>query len=184
MTMPNNNQRRDAQMPKVTPMPAPSPAARPNRVQHDAYAEEALRAAQRHIDQIQEIDRLGQELEEWRRRAMMAEAEVRRLEKREVDLLAMLERQHDQLTDERDSYRNRVNSLVSGFHTAGGIILRLLETAQGEVRPNVNLTTLAGEIEKVAEQEAQAEPRPTSSPREGGEPLPGFLAAGPRTDEK
>jgi hypothetical protein len=59
--------------------------------------------------------------------------------------------------------------------------LRLLETAQGEVRPNVNLTTLASEIEKVAEQEqqAQAEPRPASN-----EPLPGFLAAGPRADEK
>jgi hypothetical protein len=183
--MPNNNQRRDAQMPKVTPMPAPSPQARPNRAVHDTYSEEALRVAQRSIDQIQEIDRLGQELEEWRRRAMLAEAEIKRLEKRNDDLEIMLERQRDQLTDERDSYRNRVNSLVSGFHTAGGIILRLLETAQGEVRPNVNLTTLAGEIEKVAEQEAQAqaESRPTSSPREGGEPLPGFLAAGPR-DEK
>ena len=36
-------------MPKVTPMPPPS--ARPNRVQHDTFAEEALRVAQRHLDQ-------------------------------------------------------------------------------------------------------------------------------------
>jgi DNA repair exonuclease SbcCD ATPase subunit len=180
MTM-SNNRRDQPPMPKVTQIPAPSPQARPNRAVHDAYADEALRAAQRHIDQIQEIDRLGQELEEWRRRAMLAEAEIKRLEKRENDLSDTLERQRDQLTDERDSYRNRVNSLVSGFHTAGGIILRLLETAQGEVRPNVNLTTLANEIDKVAEQEqqAQAEPRPAST-----DPLPGFLAAGPRSDEK
>src|SRR6266550_304295 len=114
MTMPNNNQRRDQPlMPKVTPMPAPSPQARPNRAVHDTYSEEALRVAQRSIDQIQEIDRLGQELEEWRRRAMLAEAEIKRLEKRNDDLEIMLERQRDQLTDERDSYRNRVNSLVS-----------------------------------------------------------------------
>jgi chromosome segregation ATPase len=159
-------------MPKVTPMPPPP--ARPNRVQHDTFAEEALRAAQRHIDQVQEIDRLGQELEEWRRRAQLAEAEARRLDQRNEDLQAALERERERLTDERDAYRNRVNSLVSGFHTAGGIILRLLETAQGEVRPNVNLTSLANEIEKVAEQE----------PPPPDEPLPGFLAAGPRTDEK
>jgi DNA repair exonuclease SbcCD ATPase subunit len=166
--------RNDKQLPKVTPMPAPAPQARPNRLSEQAFAEEALRSAQHVIDQAAEIDRLGQELEEWRRRAMLAESEVKRLEKRESDLIDHLDRRSVQLTDERDAYRNRVNSLVSGFHTAGGIILRLLETAQGEVRPNVNLTTLATEIEKVAEQE---QPAPD-------EPLPGFLAAGPRSDEK
>jgi DNA repair exonuclease SbcCD ATPase subunit len=153
------------QMPKVTPMPPP--VARPNRAVHDAYSEEAMRAAQRHIDQIQEIDRLGTELEEWRRRAMLAEAEIKRLEQRNDDLQAMLERQREQLTDERDTYRNRVNSLVSGFHTAGGIILRLLETAQGEVRPSVNLTKLADEIE--------------SLPLEGE--MPSVVTAGPRTSD-
>jgi hypothetical protein len=152
-------------MPKVTPMPPP--VARPNRAVQDAYADEAMRAAQRHIDQIQEIDRLGQELEAWRRRAMVAEAEIVRIEKRENDLQIMLERQREQLTDERDTYRNRVNSLVSGFHTAGGIILRLLETAQGEVRPSVNLTKLADEIESVTVE---------------GE-LPSVVTAGPRNPD-
>jgi len=158
----------DKPMPKVMPMPAPQ--ARPNRAVHDAYADEALRAAQRHIDQIQEIDRLGQELEEFRRRALLAEAENKRLEKREADLQIMLERQREQLTNERDTYRNRINNLVAGFHTAGGIVLRLLETAQGEVQPaaGVNLTTLANEIEreqKAADDEAM--PRVvTSGPRE------------------
>jgi hypothetical protein len=161
-----------APMPKVTPMPPPP--ARPNRVQHDAYAEEALRAAQRHIDQIQEIDRLGQELEEWRRRAQLAEAEARRLNQRNEDLQAMLERERERLIDERDAYRTRVNSLVAGFHTAGGIILRLLETAEGEVRPAVNLTTLANEVERV-----QQLNEPDGSP---DEPMPRAVTAGPRTD--
>lgn len=176
--MPNNNQRRD-QVPKVTQMPAPPPQARPNRHSEQAYAEEALRVAQRSIDQAAEIDRLGQELEEWRRRAMMAESEIKRLEKREGDLQAMLERRTNELTDERDSYRGKLNHLVAQFHTAGAIILKCLEAAQGVSGPQINLTTLANEIEKVAEQEAQAEPRPAST-----DPLPGFLAAGPRTDEK
>lgn len=158
-------------MPKVMPMPPP--VSRPNRAVHDTYSEEAMRAAQRHIDQVQEIDRIGQELEEWRRRAMLAEAESVRLEQRNDDLQEQLERQREQLTDERDTYRNRVNTLVSGFHTAGGIILRLLETAQGEVRPSVNLTNLANEIEKEQTQ--------LQAPED--EPMPRTVTAGPRTSD-
>ena len=154
-------------MPKVTPMPPP--VARPNRVQQDAYAEEALRAAQRHIDQIQEIDRLGQELEEWRRRALMAEAEIKRLEKRSDDLQGMLERERERLTDERDAYRSKLNSLVAQFHTAGAIVLKCLEAAQGVTGPQINLNTLADEIEK--EQKAQAELQ---------DELPSVVTAGPR----
>jgi hypothetical protein len=153
-------------MPKASNMPPPP--VRPNRAVQDAYAEEALRAAQRHIDQIQEIDRLGQELEEWRRRAMLAESEIKRLEKRNDDLELMLARQREQLTDERDTYRNRVNNLVAGFHTAGGIILRLLETAQGEVRPAVNLTKLAEQVEH------------DQMAKELEDELPGVVTAGPR----
>ena len=112
---------------------------------------------------------------------MMAESQFKRLANREEVLQDKLERTQERLTDERDIYRNRVNSLV-GIPHRGRDDLRLLETAQGEIRPNVNLTTLANEIEKVAEQAAgPAEPRPASSPREGGDPLPSFLAAGPRT---
>jgi hypothetical protein len=160
-------------MPKVTPMPPPPP--RPNRLQHDAFAEEALRVAQRHLDQVQEIGRLGEELEEWRRRAQLAEAEARRLDHRNEDLQATLERERERLTDERDAYRNRVNALVAGFHTAGGIILRLLETAQGEVRPAVNLTSLAAEVDKIQQQQLE----PDGSP---DEPMPRAVTAGPRTD--
>jgi hypothetical protein len=135
------------EMSKVTNMPAPPPSARPNRAIHDTYAEEALRSAQRVIDMTQEIDRLGQELEDWRRRALMTEAEVKKLEKREIDLRAELEQRTLQLTDERDSYRSRLTMLVAQFHSAGAMILKCLETAQGQAGPMVNLTNLANELE-------------------------------------
>jgi chromosome segregation ATPase len=134
-------------MPRAANMPAPPPQPRPNRAVHDAYADEALRAAQRHIDQIQEIDRLGQELEEWRRRALMAEAEIKRLEKRSDDLQQSLERERERLIDERDAYRGKLNHLVSQFHTAGAIILKCLEAAQGTTGPQISLTKLAHELE-------------------------------------
>lgn len=162
-----NQRKPEPTMPKsVVPMPAPPPVARPNRAVHDAYAEEALRAAQRHIDQIQEIDRLGQELEEWRRRALMAESEVKRLNQRETDLMHTLDRQRETLIDERDSYRQKLNHLVSQFHTAGAIILKCLEAAQGVTGPQINFTALAQEIEKIEHQPPE-------------EPLPKVVTAGP-----
>jgi len=143
-----------ATMPKVTQLPAP--AARPNRVSEQAWAEDALKVAQRHLDQIQEIDRLGQELEEWRRRAMLAEADIVRLEKRETELREMLDRRQNDLIDERDSYRSKLNALVSQFHTAGAIILSCLNAAEGSAGPNISLTKLAEEIERDQRDDAGA----------------------------
>jgi FtsZ-binding cell division protein ZapB len=138
----NNNAPR---MPKVTPMPPPP--QRPNREAETVYSEEALRVAQRHIDQVDQINRLGVELDEWRRRALMGEAEVKRLEKREQDLTDAIERQQEKLMNERDSYRNRLNSLVAQFEGAGAVILRCLDAARHEGGPQVNLTALANEID-------------------------------------
>ena len=108
------------------------------------------------------------------------EIEIKRLEKRESDLQDTLERRETELIDERDGYRMKLNNLLSQFHTAGAIILKCIDAAQNNAGPNISLTALGGEIEKVAEQEqqAQAEPRPAST-----DPLPSFLAAGPRIDE-
>lgn len=141
-----------ANMPKITQLPPP--VARPNRVSEQAWAEDALKVAQRHLDQIQEIDRLGQELEEWRRRAMLAEADIVRLEKRETELREMLDRRQNELIDERDSYRNKLNGLVAQFHTAGAIVLKCLEAAEGSAGPNISLTKLAEELERPADDAA------------------------------
>jgi hypothetical protein len=166
-------------LPKVTPMPAPPrPPEPPRRNNTEAvYAEEALRVAQRHLDQVDEIERLGREMDDWRRRALMAEAEIKRLEKRTTDLTDAIERQQERLMTERDAYRFKLNNLVSQFHTAGAIILKCLDAANTETSGGqVNLGTLAAEIERSADQpEAIAvEPEP------GDDPFPAVVTAGPK----
>ena len=162
-------------MPKVTPMPTPTPP-RPNRSNSEAvYAEEALRVAQRHLDQVDEIDRLSREMDDWRRRALMAEAEINRLLKREADLTNAIERQQEKLLNERDVYRNRLNNLVAQFHTAGAIILKCLDAANTETSGNqVNLGALAQELERATE----PEPEPVKADPE--QPLPSVITAGSR----
>jgi len=157
--------------------PRPPEPPRSNRSNSEAvYAEEALRVAQRHLDQVDEIDRLGREMDEWRRRALMGEAEVKRLEKREADLTDAIERQQDKLMTERDVYRNRLNHLVSQFHTAGAIILKCLDAANTETSGGqVNLGALAQEIDRAIETEAEKQPEPPVN-----DPLPAVVTAGPR----
>jgi chromosome segregation ATPase len=161
-------------MPKVTQLPAPPdrPPLRPNRNTEQVYAEEALKVAQRHLDQVEQIDRLGQECEDWRRRALNAEAEIVRLEKREADLVSALERQQEKLMNERDVYRNRLNNFVAQFHTVGAVILKCLDSANSESGgAQVNLGTLAAEIERATPDE----PQPGDD-----QPLPSIVTAGPR----
>ena len=167
-------------MPKVMPMPPPNPTQpRTNRSNSEAvYAEEALRVAQRHLDQVDEIDRLGREMDDWRRRALMAEAEIKRLQTRENDLTDAIERQQEKLMTERDAYRNRLNNMVSQFHTAGAIILACLDKANsGSGGSPVNQTLLAQELEAVAAEPEGSEKTSTTPP---DEPLPRVVAAGPR----
>ena len=162
------------QMPKVTNMPAPLPPARPIAL---CMTRTPKRLFERHSAisiKSKRSTRLGQELEEWRRRAMMSEAEVKKLEKREQDLRDTLDRERDKLTDERNSYRNKLNMLVSQFHTAGAIILKCLEAAQGVSGPQINLTTLANEIDKIEHQPEKTE--------EAEESMPRVVTAGPRID--
>lgn len=165
-------------MPKVMPMPNPPQPPRTNRSNSEAvYAEEALRVAQRHLDQVDEIDRLGREMDEWRRRALMAEAEIKRLLTRENDLTDALERQQEKLMTERDQYRNRLNNMVSQFHTAGAIILACLDKANSETGASpINQTLLAQELEAV-EQPSKPE---AADPAADDDPLPRIVAAGPR----
>ena len=167
-------------MPKVMPMPAPPRQPEPPRRNNteSVYAEEALRVAQRHLDQVDEIARLGIELDDWRRRALMAEAEIKRLEKRVADLEGALERQQEKLMTERDVFRNRLNNLVAQFHTAGAIILKCLDAANTETSGGqVNLGALAQEIERATEPEGNSPELPRTPP---DEPLPSVVTAGPR----
>lgn len=180
--MSDQNQRRDAPpMPKVTQLPPPPPQARSNRNTEQVFAEQALRSAQHVIDQAQEIDRIGQELEEWRRRAMLAEADVKRLEQRENELRDMLDRRQTELIDERDSYRGKLNHLVAQFHTAGAIVLKCLEAAQGSAGPQISLTKLADELEREKKPDPDFREVEEGGRRFGAdEPMPRAVTAGPR----
>lgn len=172
----------------VTPMPnaanIPGAPQRPGPVEQ-TYAEEALRAAQRAIDQIREIERLSSDLDTMERRALLAEADVKRLEQREMVLTGHLESRTNLLTEERDMYRFRLNNLQAQFEAAGSIILRCMDAAKAEVssRVGVNLNNLAREIESVPQPRQPQEPplQETSLPLD--DPMPRVVTAGPRTDD-
>jgi hypothetical protein len=145
MTMVNMPRRGNEKMPRAPNVPNNLP----NRLPDDDYAEEAKRAAQRHYDQVQQIEALKQDVEEWRRKALILEDEVKRLEKREHDLTIELHTSKNELEHERDSYKHRLVMLVAQFESAGAVILRCLDAAKAQAGPQVNLEALAAEIDKV-----------------------------------
>src|SRR5262245_38433740 len=71
----------------------------PARMQHreSEYAEEALRAAQRHLDQVAEIARLTDDVEQWRRRATTNDSEIKQLREHHKSVTASHERQIEKL---------------------------------------------------------------------------------------
>jgi len=139
-------------------MPPPSAANRPN-VQDATYAEEAARVHQRHLDMAAEITRLTIELEEWRRRALAAEEDVKRGERRELTLQSQVDTRNTQLTQERDLFKETVVKLSTQFGTAASIILdahKLMDEVLGQ-KPKVNLESLANEIDRSAVEKAWSE---------------------------
>lgn len=162
----------------VTPMPqaknVPPPPNRAAPVEQQ-WAEEALRAAQRAIDQIHEIEHLRRELDTMERRALLAEAEVKRLEQREMVLSQQVESRTMLLGEERDQYRFRLNNLQAQFEAAGSIILKCMDAAKAEMHSHarVNLGHLADQI--MDEMRAPLPP---------AEPLPKAVTAGPRPDSE
>ena len=76
------------------------PAPRSTTVEQ--YAEAAKQVQQRFIDQDNEIRTVTQDRDEWRNRALLAEGEIKRHERREAELLAQIDRKDAQLARERD----------------------------------------------------------------------------------
>lgn len=136
---------------------------------HEEYSQEAARAAQRYFEMTAEIAKLAGQLEEWRRRALMAEEEIKRGEVRERSLNDKLESVSERLTLERDTYKDRLTALKAEFSTAGNIILKCMQSADMLAgAPNkVDMNRLIAEIEE----------------RSGDdEPLPKVVTDGPRQD--
>ena len=153
------------------PMPPANNVPAPRNTQDQVWAEEAARAAQRHFDMAAEIVRLTSEMEDWRRRALGAEAEIKRLELREQNLQQQLDNRNTQLSNERDLFKETVVRLSSQFGSATQIILeahKLMDEVLGKKPQQVNLGALADAIDE------------KSMPLE--EPIPAVVRAGPRTD--
>lgn len=164
------------QMPRRAPNVEPPPL----RTTHNDAAEEYARASQKYFDMVAEVARLAKEVQEWERRALAAEAETRRLEDRQEELMAQLAMTREQLTAklditkedlirDRDQYRFRLVALISHFETSQQIILQCLAAARGEVEtPQVDMKKLMAAIED-------------SKPKDE-EPLPSVVTAGPRQE--
>ena len=113
----NNNS--GAKLPRASTVPG-APMRTP---QHEDFADEALRAAQRYLDQVRQIEALLAEVEQWRNRAILAEGEIKRLQEREQTLQATIDRKADEFADERDQTRQAIAVLAASYTNASKIIL-------------------------------------------------------------
>ena len=137
-------------MPRPTsspPRPQPQQPQQSRPTSHEEAAEEAARVAHRYYSQVTEIHTLREERDQWRAHALAHEKEIERLQRRESDLIDQMERQNDQLSEERDRYKNSLNALVGQFQTAGSIILSCMEAANTAAGPRANLKQIATEVE-------------------------------------
>jgi chromosome segregation ATPase len=128
---------------------------------HQGFAEEAARAAQRYFDQIATIEQLTNELDGWRNRAVLAEAEIQRLEKRLDDLQSVSDHRISKLSAERDKLQQAIAVLAAQFTSASKIILDGFRIIDGlELQARIPTPALA----------AMADNDP---------PFPSFVAKGP-----
>jgi len=126
-----NRERAPAAPPPAPPLPrSPAPAlpmhsapARTVLTTHQGFAEEAARAAQRYLDQVHQIEELIDDRDQWRNRALLAEGEIKRLEKREGDLIRQIDERSDQVTTERDAYKRTLTEVSANYNAASKILL-------------------------------------------------------------
>jgi hypothetical protein len=160
----------------------PSPSRGRNEVlaTHQQFAEEAIRAGQRYFDQVEEIKRLMDERDDWTNRALLAEAEVRRLEKREADLVAKIESKNGEVERERDSYKETLAVVGAQYNAASKILLD-------------GFAAIRAVEEKLGPIVLPPQPKPApvhveaadhhDDPVDAFGPLPRTVAAGPRGDD-
>lgn len=174
-----------AEMP-VPPRPNKAPLPRAaNLPPAKIYDDDVLAQLQRWKDLQTENEALTLEVEEWRRRALSAEGEVRRLEMRveqdrrqaEQDLAKQADMYSHKLKtvgDELDFQKGecvRVNTLAQAGAT---VFLQILDfrhkpAPSADAAGTVGLAAIAAELDK-----------PDPELRDVDEPLPRVVAAGPR----
>jgi len=187
MTMLNSMRRSEPKLPKANNVPAPRAPA-PQPAVTPMYDEEVLRVAQRDFDQKRLIQQLEAERDEWRRKALSAEAECRRLEARieqdtkaHDDAVARLTEDRDRRIDELTARRDEYKLKLARFETRIGVqgravidlansisktILETMDDLQGEK----GAPDIAGSVGLAAIADAIEDPLPrvvTAGPQEG-----------------
>lgn len=169
--------------PAPEPQRMPAPRGRSDAlVRHEQFAEEAARAAQRYLDQVDEIKRLIEERDDWTNRALLAEADVRRLEKREQDLVAQIDNKNSEISRERDAYKETLAIVGAQYHAASKILLdgfAAIRAVEEKLGPLVLPPTV-----RPGPPAADRRDDPIDPVRPFGAPTPRTVVAGPRFDEE
>jgi hypothetical protein len=149
------------------PLDPPPPPGRPvaRAPSHDDYADEAKRAAQRYLDQVAHIDALAREIEQWRNRAMLAEARIEQLEKDESTLML-----------EIDSHKQTLAVIAAQYATASKVLLDGFAAIDqlGGLRAKISMPALA---EAIVDRHTD-----TAGGREL--PMPSIVSKGPAENEQ
>jgi hypothetical protein len=123
------------------PAPIRTAKSRNMLATHEQFAQEAARAAQRYLDQVDEIESLIDDRDQWRNRALLSEGEIKRLELREGELIAKIDDKHTEVERERDSYKETLAIVGAQYNAASKILLdgfaaiRDLEKRLGPIVP-------------------------------------------------
>jgi hypothetical protein len=147
---------------------------------HADYADEAKRAAQRYIDQVNHIEHLTAEVEQWRSRAIVGDREIGRLQQREADLLAEMEDQKNRQDRDSEAIKQTLAVVAAQYASAAKILLDGFAAIDrlGGIRAKISLTALERTIT-----EAQTEATPQDAVDEAaahvGERMPSVVTRGP-----
>lgn len=216
MTMPNimrRNGEPKMPMPKASNVPAPSRAPAPSAVTPmPMYDEEVLRVAQRDYDNRRLIVELEAERDDWRRKALSAEAECRRLEMRNDqdarahdEAIARLttdrDRKIEEFTQRRDEYGHQLTKLNTKINIQGAQLLELAKRSAKTIDDLANNTIkvvneLADSVSRtVVETIDELKSAPAAAPDVAGtvglaaiadaiegDPMPKVVTAGPAPD--
>lgn len=168
-------------MPPANNVPPPPTVIPPDR----RYSEEALRVAQRAVDDQLAIQSLTHERDEWQRRALSAEAEVDRLHQQvkcdrleALDEAARVKTENavdlSNLQHQLDYFKDKCARIMERLHISAQVILDALkedevskpETRAAAPKVDVDMSAFAAELEKTVQAE---EP-----------PIPAVVISGPR----
>jgi hypothetical protein len=181
--MNTTNNRPTPPMPKITPMPVPTqgrPQPKPSAA--EIYDPEVLRIVQADVDRKRKIAELESDRDDWRRQALDAKQEVKRLEMvlardhKEFEELLRKERAEndeavERLGHERDVFKGEVVRIKTCAQNGAAVFLQILDDGLSVTRAEqVGQQAVAEEIDR-----EQAKP--------GGKDFPRVVTAGPREAE-